>query len=282
MKIDELMNKHLFPDASNRQYPDFFHVISGGRHLLATPGFYEASAFSCCLVLYTNADALSFSAATQKKPVIRKLAQNSFLLVPPQTSFRLDILKPDTDFFYIAFEGKNLDSYLSEDIMNQGYLYLEDFPIDLLTILRRIFDASLQNYDALLFHRYLTDFLTELHFLQENRKAPESAVIPTYLLEIRHYLDHSYMEPISLKQLEERSGYSQYRICRAFTQHFGTSPLQYLNRLRIEKSKKLLVTSDIPIHEIGSLVGIDNTTHFINLFKRQEGMTPLVYRQNKK
>lgn len=42
--------------------------------------------------------------------------------------------------------------------------------------------------------------------------------------------------------------------------------------------KNLLESTNLRIHEVGSAVGIDNTTHFINLFKSLTGLTPQAYR----
>ncbi|MBO5161930.1 MAG: helix-turn-helix domain-containing protein [Lachnospiraceae bacterium] len=71
---------------------------------------------------------------------------------------------------------------------------------------------------------------------------------------------------------------------------FRTSPFLRLEKLRctqqtkahkkIEAAKSLLLSTDDPIHEVGSMVGIDNTNHFIHLFKKHTGVTPFVYRQN--
>lgn len=56
-------------------------------------------------------------------------------------------------------------------------------------------------------------------------------------------------------------------------------PAQYLNKRRIEVAKHLLITTDYRIHEVGSMVGIDNTNHFITLFRKYTGATPLEYKQ---
>ena len=61
--------------------------------------------------------------------------------------------------------------------------------------------------------------------------------------------------------------------------HYGQSPMHYLNSRRILIAKKLLLTTDLTIREVGSKVGIDNTNHFINLFKKDTGTTPLSFKQ---
>ena len=79
---------------------------------------------------------------------------------------------------------------------------------------------------------------------------------------------------------EQTLGISRYHLCREFSATFHTSPLQYLQEKKIEAAISLLLSTDDPIHEVGSAVGIDNTNHFIHLFKKHTGVTPFVYRQN--
>ena len=108
----------------------------------------------------------------------------------------------------------------------------------------------------------------------------QKLLIPDYLREIHHLFDTQYGENYSLDELENTYSVSKYRICREFSKYYGASPVQYLNHKRIEEAKKLLLTTNDTIHEIGSKVGIHNTNHFINLFKRETGATPLAFKQD--
>ena len=56
--------------------------------------------------------------------------------------------------------------------------------------------------------------------------------------------------------------------------------LKLTNIVRVNKAKALLLETNDTVVTIGETVGIDNTTHFINLFKKQTGETPLKYRQS--
>lgn len=55
--------------------------------------------------------------------------------------------------------------------------------------------------------------------------------------------------------------------------------VQYLNSLRIEKAKLLLVTTQSATESIGALVGIPNVNYFFRLFKKTEGCTVREYRK---
>lgn len=101
---------------------------------------------------------------------------------------------------------------------------------------------------------------------------------PTFLSEIRKYLDTYFAEPFRLDDLETRYHMSKYRICHEFSDAFGIPPLKYLNKKRLEAAANLLIATDRRVHEIALDVGFENTNHFINLFKREMGATPQAYR----
>lgn len=103
--------------------------------------------------------------------------------------------------------------------------------------------------------------------------------IPEYLIRMKQLFDQHFERSYSLDELECTFSTSKYRLCREFSHYFGESPTQYLNHVRIARSKTLLRDTNLKIHEVGSSVGIKNTSHFIRLFKRFEGITPLMYRE---
>lgn len=66
---------------------------------------------------------------------------------------------------------------------------------------------------------------------------------------------------------------------RRFKMATGTSLIEHLQNLRIEKAKKLLETSSQSADEIAAKVGYDNSAFFRRLFKRSTGLTPGAYRR---
>lgn len=123
-------------------------------------------------------------------------------------------------------------------------------------------------------HSLFTNLLVEL--LQNKR---ESLPIPDYLLIMKHLLDTDYDKTYTLDSLAESLQVSKYRLCREFTSTYGISPLQYLNQKRLHEACRLLTDTSYHIYQIGTMVGICNTNHFINLFKRYFGVTPAVFRE---
>ena len=57
---------------------------------------------------------------------------------------------------------------------------------------------------------------------------------------------------------------------------------EYLNQVRIEKAKEYLEKSSFTINEIAVKVGFQNQSYFSNVFRNKEGMSPVVWRAEKR
>ncbi|MBU5474672.1 AraC family transcriptional regulator [Roseburia sp. MSJ-14] len=93
--------------------------------------------------------------------------------------------------------------------------------------------------------------------------------------DLKIWCDTHYSEKFSLDELAESFRISKYKLCRDFSSYFHVSPLQYLNNRRIDYAKKLLLSTNNRIYEIGNAVGIENTNHFINLLNKESACRTL-------
>ena len=151
---------------------------------------------------------------------------------------------------------------------------------NLLLLLRFIMDYLFQEIRDHRCHEFMPKIMFTELALSALSVSRDAIPVPTYLLSMKADFEENYAESHSLEYFEQTLGISRYRLCREFSAAFHISPLQYLQEKKIEAAKSLLLSTDDPIHEVGSMVGIDNTNHFIHLFKKHTGVTPFVYRQN--
>ena len=87
---------------------------------------------------------------------------------------------------------------------------------------------------------------------------------------------------ISLDQLAAEACLSKYHFLRLFRIAYGLSPYQYIQHLRLEKARGLLANSFIPITDISTLLGFDNSQSFSRLFYQRMGIYPTQYRHRSK
>lgn len=82
---------------------------------------------------------------------------------------------------------------------------------------------------------------------------------------------------LSLSQLACAAQVSDYYFSRQFKNTTGLAPHQFVLRLRLERAKKLLLTSQLSLSEVALAVGFFDQSHFNNVFKRAFGVTPRAF-----
>lgn len=94
------------------------------------------------------------------------------------------------------------------------------------------------------------------------------------------YMARVHHEPqlAGLKQINDVTGLSLHHFVKLFHREVGTSPIQYLNRYRVEKAKQILVTSNHSMAEVAQMVGIPDQFRFARLFRKITGATPSQFR----
>lgn len=126
------------------------------------------------------------------------------------------------------------------------------------------------------FTRYLAKTLnrfTDLVF--EMVDAKHSNVINGVL----SYIGSNYARSITLEEVAAFAGYSPSYFSRIFKEDMGKTFKEYLTELRIEKSKTLLLSGNLPMTEICHMVGFNDQSYFCKTFRAQTGVSPDKFRK---
>ncbi|WP_376739006.1 MULTISPECIES: helix-turn-helix domain-containing protein [Pseudomonas] len=67
---------------------------------------------------------------------------------------------------------------------------------------------------------------------------------------------------------------------RAFKKNTGVSPRDWYQQLRIAKAKRMLLSTCLPISQIGAECGFSDQSHFTRVFTKTVGCTPLNWRRS--
>lgn len=123
--------------------------------------------------------------------------------------------------------------------------------------------------------RGLQGLIQELceYFASRNKEERLSDRIRKYVLE--HYDDIN----LNVEDIGEKFGFVPRYISKIFKDETGEGLLDYINRMRIQESKKIMKNKNLVLEDVASQVGFTNVNSFIRVFKKYEGITPGKYRE---
>lgn len=136
---------------------------------------------------------------------------------------------------------------------------------------------SAQIESSSILHQLLTALVTEQQQYKDSKDS-----VPSYIHAILHLFDTAYENTYNLQELCETYHISKCKLTKDFQRYLNDSPINYLLKRRLEVAKNLLLVTDDSICSIAQQVGIRNTNHFTNLFKKNIGQTPNQYRKDHK
>jgi AraC-like DNA-binding protein/ligand-binding sensor protein len=122
-----------------------------------------------------------------------------------------------------------------------------------------------------IFSKHLSALSNQLIVQQENAEPP-------VITRAKEYINEHQAEVLSLGQVAKAVNTSRYHFCKLFKKLTGINFTDYVSRIRIEKSKNLLLNQNLRISEIALEVGFQSLSHFNRVFKRILGQSPTEYR----
>lgn len=96
------------------------------------------------------------------------------------------------------------------------------------------------------------------------------------------FIDENYLNDISVSDICKASNISKSVLYKNFASYLSQTPIDYINKKRVDKACKLLLTSNLSIENIMGAVGFSNLSYFYKRFKELKGITPKQYRSQNK
>ena len=114
-------------------------------------------------------------------------------------------------------------------------------------------------------------------------KAIENKTIESSKSDFVDFINNNFHNSeLTLDLVSGETGVSQRRITNDIQNQFGCNFKTYINRLRINESKRLLLDKELNIGEIAFKVGFNNQSHFNRVFKSELQISPTEYREKHK
>ena len=230
------------------------------------------------LIYISGGRGTYFTSPNESVPV----AAGDMLIIPPYTwhSYYPD-KKTGWKEYWIGMRGTNIDARF-----NNGFFSAKQL----------IYKVGLRDDIIQLYNQAM-----DLVFLEQATYQQSIAGIGNLILGMAIYYDSNqhYTNDLIIKQIDQariimrekyltgispqevaaqlNMGYSWFR--KLFKEYTNVSPAHFMQELRLQKAKNILLNTSLNVKEISYMVGYEDATYFTAFFKKYTGLTPLAYRK---
>lgn len=272
-----------FSDAYNRNYDFCAHLPHELCHKsvsVTSPFSYEAAGLDAlCIIQTTKGVGRLFCENHAGINAGYDLTKGTLALIDCRQNYKL-VCQHNIWEYIICFVSTSILQYYFKKILELDHfiLKLEKYA-DILNIWEQVLKNNIDDeIHGIIRAKELISLFSQI-YLACVIEQTGSYHVPAYIADMRRRFQTNYSDPFSLDELASEYGVNKYRLCREFAKYYEYTPIQYLNKIRIDKAKELLLNTDEKIVDISQIVGIENSNHFIRLFKEKTGVTPLTYRK---
>lgn len=154
----------------------------------------------------------------------------------------------------------------------------------LLQAVDRLFEAlrSESPYFELRVHAAATEILYGLYVggrVRVRERREETRHRRQVMLSLLDWIAANYAERITLRDLAAVAGTGEKYLCRFFKEYTGNSPVEYINRLRVERACLDMTEAGHSITRAALDNGFNDMSYFCKIFKRYKGVSPREYRR---
>ena len=97
------------------------------------------------------------------------------------------------------------------------------------------------------------------------------------ILNLKSYIEENLHREITLKELADKLYFNPTYFIRRFKILWGVSPMKFVNKVRIERAKMLLSTTNLTFSSVAEKCGFKSLHYFSRTFKLEEGISPTEY-----
>lgn len=224
----------------------------------------------------------------------------SLVLYPDCHHFSTNPCDQETHFYWFHFNPTQwsvLNENLTRDTSNKDFLKFKlhpfkehKFPIKiqktsklqnwdhLKQICEQIYKANSEVSPSWEWQQQLLfqQLLQELSSLNQFEHSLQSVTIAE---EAAAFIKKNFTRKIGYQELGKELSFHPNHISRCMMNILGYSPIEYLNKIRLDHAKLLLISKHWSIEKITEECGFSQTAYFSRLFKKHEGITPSKFRK---
>lgn len=268
----------LFPHRGLRLH---HMVCAGGQQLTCSHGYdYDGTQRGSRDIVFWQYTISGCGEVEYGGRVFQVDKGKAFLLsVPEKHRYYLPESSDHWEFLYISFCGYELVKLAYEIRRLSGPVSARYCTEEILeaaqNIITKVIDGSLNSYQA---------SVLAYDFMMKMLSASEQ--LPSRGLDL-HQIMHNYclknMERHpDVEELAAVSGYSRGHFYRKFKEETGCNPHEFILDLKMRYALRKLQTENITIKEVAAACGFDDPSYFCKVFRKHYGVTPALFRCEKK
>lgn len=243
-------------------------VISGVRNRGRTVDFSRCGRRSNGFLFVWDGEATFFD-EQRKKTVV---SNGDLAFLPKNKKYRMEYTAPSTTFVVVNFDlcdKNNNDIALFEDIV---LVAKDDVRISKIMTNFEPCSTSKTTETTLRKKELMYRLLGTIY--APRFSLATSSEINERISDGVHLLEQTYLENLPITKYASASHVSVNTFRNAFQKEFGTSPVKYRNRLRIERAKELLSECGFTVAEAAYASGFENIGYFCRYYRQITGESP--------
>lgn len=261
------MGVSAFTGGAERLQPAYTEALEALKYTFLQSG---PGSVSYETIPYKNKDFIVPVAAIQRIANMLGTDRNKEM-----SSLLLDILDMKTvtrfDIAYVEAVSKALNELVFDKVF---HVYGGE-SVEILRLFKKVGDIS--NF------YYFSDYFHSVEGLLDRLNA-YVRTMKTFHIDHREmkkatqFIQENFDKDLNMAMVSNHVSFNYSYFSQAFKEYTGESFVHYLKKLRIERARELLATTDFKVYEISERAGFENVKHFSRVFKEMEGVSPQEYR----
>jgi two-component system response regulator YesN len=121
---------------------------------------------------------------------------------------------------------------------------------------------------------YIKNTVEKVKIILDERDNSRSVIY-----KVKHYIAQNLEQELTNEKIAAQVYLNPVYLNRIFKKETGLTMSDYIQKERIEKARKLLEKTEMPVGVVAMHVGYSNFSHFSRMFRRQTGLSPQNYRK---
>lgn len=198
---------------------------------------------------------------------------------PGETSFARSVGPSNWSHYILNFTGPEAGELIDKTgILKERVVSVKD-QNTAENIMKCILDETLKNSanSQKICEYYLRILLLNLSDWMVNIKNVRQTDYDTFI-NSKSFIDKNFLNLVSIDTVSTKCGISQQHLARIFKKYITMTPLNYLQKLKMNRAAVSLLESNLAISQIASNLSFTDQFYFSKVFKKIYGISPLEYR----